>query len=52
VYVNAHTGQVIGERPYSIPKIMAAVVLGLLVAALLVLAYLALGTSSSSGSVP
>jgi len=25
VFVNAHTGQVVGERPYSIPKIVSAV---------------------------
>ncbi|AEI13636.1 hypothetical protein [Cellulomonas gilvus] len=32
VMVNANTGEVVGERPYSIPKIVAAVVLGLVVA--------------------
>jgi LSD1 subclass zinc finger protein len=50
VYVNAHTGQVIGERPYSIPKIVAAVVAALVVVLLLVVVYQALGSGSSSGS--
>ena len=36
VVVNAVTGQVHGERPWSIPKILAAVALGLVVAYLLV----------------
>ncbi len=36
VFVNAYTGQVIGDRPYSIPKIAAAVVAGLIVVAVLV----------------
>jgi hypothetical protein len=31
VFVNAYTGQVVGERPYSVPKIVATVVAGLLV---------------------
>jgi hypothetical protein len=31
VFVNAHTGEVLGERPYSIPKIVAAVVAALVV---------------------
>lgn len=39
VFVNAHTGQVIGDRPYSIPKIIAAVVLGLIVVAVLVFLF-------------
>ncbi len=38
VFVNAYTGEVIGERPYSIPKIVAAVLAGLAVIA--VVAYL------------
>ena len=41
VYVNAHTGQVIGQRPYSIPKIVAAVAAGLLVAGVLAYLYIA-----------
>jgi hypothetical protein len=32
VFVNAHTGQVVGERPYSKVKIALAVVAGLIVA--------------------
>jgi uncharacterized CHY-type Zn-finger protein len=36
VFVNAYTGQVIGERPYSIPKIVAAVIAGLIVAGVLI----------------
>ncbi len=32
VMVNANTGEVVGERPYSVPKIIAAVVVGLVVA--------------------
>src|SRR3954454_14574777 len=39
VFVNAHTGEVVGERPYSIPKIVAAVVAGLIVAAVLLYLY-------------
>ncbi len=31
VYVNAHDGRVVGERPYSVPKIVAAVLAALLV---------------------
>src|SRR3954462_15501253 len=40
VFVNAHTGQVVGERPYSIPKIISAVfaVTGVVVAALVLYA--------------
>ena len=40
VYVNAHTGQVIGDRPYSVPKIAAAVIAGLAVAAAIAYLYL------------
>jgi hypothetical protein len=36
VFVNAYTGQVIGERPYSIPKIVAAVLAGLVAVAVVV----------------
>lgn len=32
VMVNANTGEVVGDRPYSVPKIIAAVVVGLVVA--------------------
>lgn len=39
VLVNAHTGQVIGERPYSVPKIAAAVVAGLVLLAVGVYLY-------------
>lgn len=34
VYINAHTGQVVGERPWSKPKIIAAVLAALLFLAL------------------
>jgi len=37
--VNAHTGEVVGERPYSVPKIVAAVVAGLIVVAVLLYFY-------------
>lgn len=47
VMVNAYTGQVIGERPYSIPKIVAAVVAGLVVAALV--AYLVYSRQGGTG---
>ncbi|MBW3085214.1 hypothetical protein KEM60_01411 [Austwickia sp. TVS 96-490-7B] len=40
VYVNAHTGSVVGERPYSIPKIVAAVLAALLVLGVIVGVYL------------
>lgn len=30
VYINAHDGHVVGERPYSVPKIVAAVIAALL----------------------
>ncbi len=39
VYVNANTGKVIGERPYSWVKITAAVIAALLVTATLVFVY-------------
>src|SRR3954449_6214283 len=46
VFVNAHTGQVVGERPYSIPKIVAA-----FAAAVVVLtAVLVLYSRSRSGA--
>ncbi len=31
VMINAHTGEVVGERPYSVPKVIAAIVLALVV---------------------
>ena len=40
VLVNARTGEVVGERPYSAAKITAAVVAALLVITALVLLYL------------
>ncbi len=39
VMVNANTGQVVGRRPYSVGKIVLAVVAGLLVVAALVWWY-------------
>jgi hypothetical protein len=39
VYVNANTGKVIGQRPYSWIKITLAVVAGLVVAALALYLY-------------
>jgi hypothetical protein len=39
VFVNAHTGEVVGERPYSIPKIVAAVVAGLIAAGVVLYFY-------------
>lgn len=39
VMVNANTGQVIGRRPYSVGKIVLAVLVGLLVVAALVFWY-------------
>lgn len=50
VFVNAYTGQVVGERPYSIPKIVAAVIAGLVVAAVIAyLVYVQQGGSTTSG---
>jgi DNA-directed RNA polymerase subunit RPC12/RpoP len=49
VFVNAHTGQVVGERPYSIPKIVAAVVAGLI---LLVVAFLVWQSTQTPSAVP
>jgi DNA-directed RNA polymerase subunit RPC12/RpoP len=39
VFVNAHTGQVVGERPYSKVKIALAVLAGLVVAAVVLVVY-------------
>ena len=39
VYVNAFTGHVVGERPYSIPKIVAAVVAAIVLAVLAFFGY-------------
>ncbi len=51
VFVNAYTGEVIGQRPYSIPKIIAAVLAALVVVAVVV--YLVIqqqgGTATGSG---
>ena len=46
VMVNANTGEVVGERPYSWLKITAAVVVGLAVAILLIWVF---GSGESSG---
>jgi Zn finger protein HypA/HybF involved in hydrogenase expression len=40
VFVNAHTGEVVGERPYSVPKIAAAVVAALIVLGIVVTLYI------------
>lgn len=47
VMVNANTGEVVGDRPYSVPKIVAAVVAGLALVVLIVLVVLALHGDSS-----
>ncbi len=47
VFVNAYTGQVVGQRPYSIPKIVAAVLAGLIVVAVLVYLF----TQQQGGTV-
>ncbi|MGZ4612798.1 MAG: hypothetical protein ACXV1K_06450, partial [Kineosporiaceae bacterium] len=39
VFVNAHTGEVVGERPYSFPKIFAAVAAALVVLGVVVTLY-------------
>jgi len=53
VFVNAYTGQVIGDRPYSIPKIVAAVVAGLIVVAVLVYLFSQQqGSGTTSGAPP
>ncbi|HYJ74539.1 MAG TPA: hypothetical protein VEV65_03025, partial [Kineosporiaceae bacterium] len=39
VFVNAHTGEVVGERPYSVPKIVAAIVAALIVIGIVVTLY-------------
>src|SRR3954452_22565809 len=39
VFVNAHTGEVVGQRPYSIPKIAAAVVAALIVIGIVATLY-------------
>jgi hypothetical protein len=41
VLINAQTGKVVGQRPYSVPKIVAVVLAGLAVVAALVFWYLA-----------
>jgi len=40
VFVNAHTGEVVGQRPYSIPKIAAAVVAALIVIGIVATLYM------------
>jgi hypothetical protein len=53
VMVNANTGEVVGERPWSVPKIVAAVLVALVVIGVIVAVVLASGDSSSaSRSVP
>lgn len=39
VYINAHDGHVVGERPYSVPKIVAAVIAALIVLGLVAFFY-------------
>jgi LSD1 subclass zinc finger protein len=39
VFVNAHTGEVVGQRPYSVPKIVAAVVAALIVIGIVITLY-------------
>jgi DNA-directed RNA polymerase subunit RPC12/RpoP len=39
VMVNAHTGEVVGERPYSVPKIVAAIAIGIVVVIGLILLF-------------
>ena len=46
VLVNGRTGEVVGERPYSVVKIAAAVVAGLVVLAAVLVLY---GRSRSGG---
>jgi hypothetical protein len=46
VFINGVTGEVHGERPWSIPKIIAAVVAALLVIALVVFLYSTFGSDS------
>ncbi len=36
VTINANTGEVVGQRPYSVPKIMAATIVALIVVSLLI----------------
>jgi DNA-directed RNA polymerase subunit RPC12/RpoP len=46
VAINARTGEVLGQRPYSVAKIVAAVLVGLVVVAAVVLAVLYVRTGS------
>jgi hypothetical protein len=39
VLVNAHTGEVVGQRPYSVWKIAAAILVGLIVVAAVIVAF-------------
>jgi hypothetical protein len=52
VMVNANTGEVVGERPWSIPKIVAAVVAALVVIGVIVTLVLLGQDSSASSSAP
>ncbi|WP_205413057.1 hypothetical protein [Austwickia chelonae] len=48
VYINAHTGEVVGDRPYSWRKITAAVIAALLVACLAFMVFVSTRGSSST----
>jgi len=48
VMVNANTGEVVGDRPYSVPKIVAAVIAAVVVIALVVLVVTALGSDNTA----
>lgn len=50
VFVNARTGQVVGERPYSIPKIVAAVLAVLVVVGVAVWLYSQNQSGAGAGS--
>ncbi|GAB79474.1 hypothetical protein SAMN05421595_2653 [Austwickia chelonae] len=52
VYINAHTGEVIGDRPYSWRKITAAVVAAVLVLCLAFMAFMSNRGSSSTKPSP
>lgn len=52
VMVNAKTGEVVGERPWSVPKIVAAVVAALVVIGVIVAIVLASRDSSASALAP
>ena len=50
VMVNANTGEVVGDRPWSVPKIVAAVLAVLVVVGVIV--ALVLSGGSGAGSTP